>query len=441
MSHPTIQVGIMSAAEIDFNLHGIFRGSHVKDICTGIQHVVYDNGRILDSFRREYYDEMYFHPDKPHSFFELQRVTIGITFHWERTEPQNFRGALKIIAADGQLTAINIIGVEEYLQSVISSEMKAAASPEFLKVHAIISRSWLLAQIGKKRQEQKDTVNHCIRNDEEWIQWFDREEHRLFDVCADDHCQRYQGITRIISPNVKEAVDATCGMVLSCNHEICDTRFSKCCGGMTETFENVWEPQHYPYLTRVADSKSNPDTDLSDELRACDWILGSPETFCNTDDDDILSEVLNDYDLETHHFHRWKITFSQNELSGLIKRKSGIDFGQIIDLVPVKRGVSGRIILLKIEGVKRSMTIGKELLIRRFLSPTHLYSSAFVVEKKSGDDGIPESFTLHGAGWGHGVGLCQIGAAVMCSQGYTCKQVLEHYYPGTVLVNNYAVES
>ncbi len=433
MSHPVIQVGIMSAAEIDFTLHGTFHSNHFSKKLTGRQHVACKDDHIFDPVSGRRFSEIYFTPENPDGYFELQRVTIGIDFHWERSETQKFKGALRIIADSGRLTAINLIDVEQYLQSVISSEMSATASLEFLKVHAVISRSWLLAQIAKRNKAYTSKPSSCIRTETEWIQWFDREDHHLFDVCADDHCQRYQGITRIVSPVVKEAVEATSGMVLVYENEICDARFYKCCGGVTESFENTWEPDHHPYLIKVTDNLQPSEADLTDEAQARRWILDSPPAFCNTVDTEILGQVLNNYDQETQHFYRWEVAYSQKDLSALVLNRSGIDFGQIVDLVPIQRGVSGRIVRLRIVGTKHTMIIGKELLIRRLLSPSHLYSSAFVVEKKNTTGGIPQSFILHGAGWGHGVGLCQIGAAMMCAQGYTWRQVLAHYYPGSIV--------
>lgn len=439
MAYPDIQVGIMTAPEIDFNLHGLFSNKHLSDKATGKQHVIYKDGYIEDTFSGESYKEMCFTPEKNHDFFELQRVTIGIDFHWERTEAQSFKGALKIIPDNGQLVAINIIDIEQYLQSVISSEMNASASLEFLKTHAIISRSWLIAQLKKEPVHTDPPGDIWARK--EWIQWFDRETHSLFDVCADDHCQRYQGITRIISPMVREAVESTCGMVLSYENEVCDARFHKCCGGMTESFENIWEPVHHPYLVNVRDYSPAGKLavwDLSDEDEAWQWIRGKPEAFCDTKDVKVLKQVLNDYDLETKNFFRWEVTYTQEELSALIYKKSGIDFGRIVDLVPVIRGGSGRISRLWITGTKCDLSIGKELLIRRFLSPTHLYSSAFVVKRKLKNNyAIPVAFTLYGAGWGHGAGLCQIGAAVMCSKGYTSPQILGFYYPRTTITQLY----
>jgi SpoIID/LytB domain protein len=310
--------------------------------------------------------------------------------------------------------------------------MSATAMPEFLKTHAIISRSWVLVQIARrsKRKVTSAPYKH-ICTETEQIQWFDHEDHNLFDVCADDHCQRYQGMTRIVSPSVKEAVDDTRGMVLTYNGNICDARFSKCCGGVTEAFENVWEPAHHPYLTSVTDAMQPLSLNLSDEMQAKEWILSAPPSFCNTTEKKISEQVLNHYDLETPDFFRWRREYGHKELTQLIAARSGIDFGNIINLIPLERGASGRIVRLRIEGTRRNMIVGKELLIRRWLSPSHLYSSAFVVEKTD------TAFILHGAGWGHGVGLCQIGAAAMCTKGFSCRQILSHYYPGSSIETIY----
>ena len=277
----------------------------------------------------------------------------------------------------------------------------------------------------------------CYRDNETLIRWYDREDHELFDVCADDHCQRYQGITRASNPIVREVIKETRGEVLMDNDTICDARFSKCCGGVTEKFENCWEPVPHSYLTALRDGETPAYPDLTDEREAEQWIRTSPEAFCNTTDKEILSQVLNNYDQETTDFYRWKVEYTQEELSGLIHRKTGMDFGPIIDLVPLERGSSGRITKLKIVGVRRSFTIGKELEIRRTLSETHLYSSAFVVDKKDIRLDIPSRFILTGAGWGHGVGLCQIGAAVMGAKRYSYRKILTHYFPGASIEKRY----
>jgi len=361
----------------------------------------------------------------------LHGVTIGIDFHWQRKEDQVFRGSLRILLKNDELTAINIVSVEDYLISVISSEMKATSSEELLKAHAVTSRSWLLAQLAKtvSLRTGGKKYNSFTRSDDEIIKWYDREDHDDFDVCADDHCQRYQGITRASSPVVVKAVNETFGEVLMYDGEVCDTRYYKCCGGITELFENTWEPVVHPYLQGITDSPEIPEgfgTDLTIEKNAREWILGNPVAFCNTSDKKVLSQVLNDYDQETNDFFRWKVVYSQDELSSLVRERTGIDFGTIEALIPLRRGTSGRISRLRIEGSKRSLTIGKELEIRKSLSKSHLYSSCFVVDRE--DDGNEISFVLRGAGWGHGVGLCQIGAAMMGEKGYSYRDILSHYF-------------
>ncbi|HER08251.1 MAG TPA: SpoIID/LytB domain-containing protein [Bacteroides sp.] len=375
-----------------------------------------------------------FEPREPDSaYFELFDVVIGIGFHWERREDQRFRGTLVLEILDGLIQVINEIPVESYLASVISSEMNAGSPPEFLKAHAVISRSWLLAQMerknaldgnGPRKQSMRETG-------EELIRWYDREDHDTFDVCADDHCQRYQGITRAHHPEVAGAVQSTAGEVLFYGDEICDARFSKCCGGITERYEHCWEEVPHPYLQPVPD---RPETaggaipDLRVERNAVAYIRSRPEAFCNTSDRELLGMVLNDYDLASKDFFRWQVSYSQEELAALVREKSGRDFGKILDLVPVERGASARLVRLKIVGTQQTITIGKELEIRRWLSRSHLYSAAFTVQKEGFREGVPGKFILHGAGWGHGVGLCQIGAAVMADRGYTYHQILLHYY-------------
>ena len=365
--------------------------------------------------------------------FDLLNVMIGINFHWQRTEDQKFKGTLKIMDEGKHLTAINILPLEDYLLSVISSEMSATSSLELLKAHAVISRSWLIAQ-KIKSEKLTDTYQSYIQDEQQYIRWYDREDHEHFDVCADDHCQRYQGISKAYMPFVRQAIEATRGEVLVYDGEICDARFSKCCGGVTEHFENTWEPVKHPYLTKVVDSDTQSSTpDLSQEENARKWILSIPDVFCNTRDKAVLSNVLNDYDQETQDFFRWQVSYTPPELSALITSRIGIDFGDIQSIEPVERGVSGRIIRLRIQGSKQDMIIGKELVIRKAFSQSHLYSSAFIVETAKDSSGAITRFTLKGAGWGHGVGLCQIGAAVMSAKGYDYKQILSHYFPGTQL--------
>ncbi|WP_308744539.1 SpoIID/LytB domain-containing protein [uncultured Bacteroides sp.] len=453
MTEPQIAVGILSEKEIRFSFPDEFISSDGMAI-SGIQQAVYQKGKI--HWQEKVYDELSFTPQQnTASFFELQDVTIGINFHWERKEVQRFKGKLKIIVEDDKLTAINIISIEDYLTSVISSEMSATASLELLKAHAVISRSWLLNKLRIENEKLKNkmqpdnadsaAISQFSTLNSQFIKWYDHEAHKNFDVCADDHCQRYQGITRASTPQAVEAVSATRGEALIYEGKICDARFSKCCGGAFEEFQNCWENVRHPYLIGQRDSRTeNLLPDLS--IEADKWIRTSPVAFCNTQDEKILSQVLNNYDQETADFYRWKVCYSQQELSELIHKRSGIDFGKIIDLIPIERGTSGRLVRLKIVGTLRTLTIGKELEIRRTLSTSHLYSSAFVVDKeykeeyrecKEEEQEIPSRFILTGAGWGHGVGLCQIGAAVMGEQGYKYEEILSHYYPGSTIERQY----
>lgn len=451
MKEPKVEVGILFEPQIEFILLTPYHVSG-KEV-NGKQTVTYDEGKILWNGRQ--YDELMFEPlQESVAAFELLDVTIGINFHWERKEDQRFQGSLKIIVENGKLTGINVIRVEDYLTSVISSEMSATASLELLKAHAVISRSWLLANLSGLQTDKlqlpvgNDTIRNKNANQDNaancqpstadcQLKWYERDSHTHFDVCADDHCQRYQGITRASTDIVRQAIAATRGQVLTSEGRICDARFSKCCGGAFEEFQYCWEDIKYPYLAKQHDyltgnEKTAPELpDLTQESEADRWIRTSPEAFCNTTDKKILSQVLNNYDQETTDFYRWKVEYTQDELSALILKRSGIDYGQIIDLVPVARGTSGRLWKLKIVGTKKTLTIGKELEIRRTLSPSHLYSSAFVVDRAEvSEAGIPGRFILTGAGWGHGAGLCQIGAAVMGEQGYKYDEILLHYYIG-----------
>ena len=419
--YATVAVGILTASAVDIEFHGAFRCSDGTEV-SGLMHFDALPCGALD-----------FEPAAEGAVFEVKDVTIGVDFHWERRENQTFDGALTLkAAADGGITVINRIGVEDYLLSVISSEMSAMSSPDLLRAHSVISRSWLLAQIRKNRRIEAggSAYEACTVTEGEIVRWQDREDHSDFDVCADDHCQRYQGKARQTTAAVAEAVAATAGVVLVDPEtgELADARFSKCCGGVFELFENCWEPVHHSYLTVRSDA---PDSlvypDLRYEPRARAWIEASPEAFCNTADERVLSQVLNGYDRESLDFFRWTVRYSTDELSALVRERTGIDFGRITDLTAVERGTSGRIVRLRITGTRRTMIIGKELEIRHALSTSHLRSSAFVVDRE-GDD-----FVLRGAGWGHGVGLCQIGAAVMAEKGYTWRQILAHYFPGAEL--------
>lgn len=443
MSTPNIHVGIMSSDKVEFNFDGEFQleGSH--KIYSGNLAAEILEGKLKLPGSRNLNDELIFSPvDFTTSEFELKDVTIGVNFHWEQKENQKFQGSLKLIIEDGKISAINILPIENYLISVISSEMSANSSLDLLKAHAIISRSWLIAQTDKqdKLTETTDTYESTFETENEYIKWYDREDHVNFHVCADDHCQRYQGTTRSHNTNVVKAVNETAGVILSYKGKVCDARFSKCCGGIAELFENCWEPINHPYLTAVIDNQELPkgfETDLTIEANAIPWLNKAPEAFCNTDDEEVLKQVLNEYDWTAKDFYRWTVEYSQDELSALLQKRSGRDFGKIIDMIPVERGVSGRLIKLKIIGSKMTLTVGKELEIRRWLSASHLYSSAFTVEKQNIIEDVPEKFVLHGAGWGHGVGLCQIGAAVMGHKGYKYDQILQHYFKNITLEKRY----
>ena len=437
IQEPDVTVGIVSAQKIHFCLNAPYTAKG-EDII-GNQVVEFSEGGIL--WNGNQYRELRFVPKSADASFSLYDVTIGVNFHWERQETQTFQGSLHLVVEADKICAINELPVETYLVSVISSEMKATSSMELLKAHAVISRSWLLAQMQKRREmsQGSNSFFSFIKKDDTLIRWYDREDHTIFDVCADDHCQRYQGITMATSRHVEEAVRLTRGQILTSDGQICDARFGKCCGGVTEEFQYCWENSPKSYLKAVRDVGEADDDlpDLTVEAAARKWILSEPESFCNTKDAKILSQVLNNYDQETHDFYRWHVDYTQEELSEIISKKAGMDFGQITDLVPLERGKSGRISKLRIVGTKRTFTIGKELEIRRVLSTSHLYSSAFVVDRLDVVDGIPQKFHISGAGWGHGVGLCQIGAAVMGEHGYKYDEILLHYYRGAEIEKIY----
>ena len=435
-TQPKLEVGIMSAKEIEFEILTDGAGSRKATLREG--KIEYDGAL---------YDELYFEEQNPSTMFAeptfiLHGVTIGVNFHWQRKEDQKFAGALKIIVEDGHLTAVNVVGVEDYLLSVISSEMSATASEEFLKAHAVISRSWVMAQIAASRRTRKVEIPEGVNNvptlisyldsvrtnkekvdqgsEIEYVKWYDHDDHRHFDVCADDHCQRYQGLTRATGKTVRKAIDSTWGQVLRYEGELCDARFSKCCGGRMEKFSTCWSDEDMPYLQPLADAPG----------------YGDGKCFCDTQDKEILGQVLNNYDQETVDFYRWKVEYDRDQISELVASRSGIDLGRIQKLEPLERGESERIYKLKIVGSEKTLTVGKELEIRRLLSESHLKSSAFDVEylacgETADADSDWDTLVLHGKGWGHGVGLCQIGAAVMATQGYTYKEILSHYYPGT----------
>lgn len=434
---PIVSVGIVSASKLCFSLNVPYAVCSLERC--GKQVVELSEGRIL--WENNFYDELLFEPNDTQSSFTLEDVTIGVNFHWERKEAQTFLGKLRFIVENNNICAINELPVETYLISVISSEMRATSSLELLKAHAVISRSWLLAQMEQRKAENNNAVKQpsLFKTDNEIVRWYDREDHKHFDVCADDHCQRYQGITKAANKHVVEAIKQTAGEILTSRGEICDARYSKCCGGAVEEFQYCWENIRKPYLQALPDTM--PDTtslpNLTNEAVARQWILSSPNAFCNTTDQKVLFQVLNDFDQETTDFYRWIQIYSQAEVKQLLEEKLAMQFGDIIDLIPMERGKSGRIYRLKIIGTQRTLIIGKELEIRRALSKSHLYSSEFVVEKVDIKDGVPQQFIIKGAGWGHGVGLCQIGAAMMGVQGYRYDEILLHYYKSAEITKVY----
>ena len=406
---PTITVGILSSPEVRFRLDTPYYIDGVS--VEGEQNAIAQPNGIL--WQGKVYKKISLSPTEKavlpsgsgEGVFRLYNVTIGKQFHWERQQIQVFTGSLHLILQGGQIVVINELPLEDYLVSVISSEMKSTCSLQFLKASAVISRSWLLAQLRQK----KDKTPSFIQTDDEIIRWWDREDHDLFDVCADDHCQRYQGITQASNPNVRQAVSKTRGQVLMGDGEICDARFGKCCGGQTNEFQYCWQNIRKSYLTTITDP------------------------FCNTSDKEVLSQVLNDYDLETQNFYRWEVRFSQQQLRQLIERNLGMKFGNILRLEPLEAGPAGHISRLRIVGSERTYIIGKELMIRKTLSTSHLLSSAFSVSLEDLQDGVPQTIVLNGKGWGHGVGMCQIGAAVMGHKGYSYQDILTHYYPGATI--------
>jgi SpoIID/LytB domain protein len=425
-NQPLITVGLMDRqTEIAGTLNGYFRGDGPSPV-SGRFSARIEKGKIL--LTEESLGELARSPSirltaEQGSTFSLFNVPIGIGFHWERREPQTFQGNLIFqVRREGTMALVNEISLEDYLTSVISSEMSADAPTEFLKAHAILSRSWLLSGLGQRGKMAETSVQMEKPGTEEIIRWYEREDHDLFDVCADDHCQRYQGVTKI-SARVEQAVQETNGKVITFRDEICDARYSKCCGGLTENFDTAWGNRRIPYLASISDA-SVTHRPIETEGEASAWTLSESSAYCHTMEENLLEKILPGSDLETVNFFRWTVQYSRQELEGILREKSGIDFGWLKEIIPLRRGPSGRISRLKIVGSKRSVIVGKELEIRRWLSPSHLYSSAFVVDAQA------NQFTFHGAGWGHGVGLCQIGAAVMASRGFSAEEILKHYFLG-----------
>ncbi|MBM4278870.1 MAG: SpoIID/LytB domain-containing protein [Deltaproteobacteria bacterium] len=433
-SPPKITVGIMDQrAEIFGHLSGYFFGGEFGPV-SGMLSAKAESGRVV--LFDETGHEIFRSPlikliAGKSSFFSLCHVTIGNRFHWEKTEDQTFQGDLILrLRKDGTICAINEIPLEDYLTSVISSEMNPAAPFEFLKAHAILSRSWLLSALDRKKKSKDTPISTEKITEGERIRWYDRTDHDLFDVCADDHCQRYQGIQKILSIQAEEAVRQTHGMVMTYQDEVCDARYSKACGGITENFDTAWNDTRVPYLTSISDA-SILHQPIHTEKEATAWILSVPNAYCNTRDERLLEIILPGVDLETRDYFRWRVEYSRTELEEILQEKSGVDFGTLKEIIPLRRGPSGRISRLKIAGSKKQVVVGKELEIRRWLSRSHLYSSAFTVTAEA------ERFIFHGAGWGHGVGLCQIGAAVMAIQGFSAEEILRHYFTGVEIKKIY----
>ncbi len=437
-AEPRIRVGICEGCEnASIRLNGLFNmeGRPV----TGLLRLAAEDGKIraVDEKGGEVLHErgILLHP-APQATFTVYDVTIGVNFHWERKQEETFGGDVKFLISDAdKITVINEVGLEEYLESVISSEMNPASPHEFLKAHAVASRSWLAAMLMRRREKNPPSKQDGPQEGE-IVRWYDREEHIDFDVCADDHCQRYQGIGGVREGRAAEAVSATRGVFLIRDGEICDARYHKACGGLTEEFKTAWEDREVAYLSSVSDAAARHDPVRTEE-EAKEWIGSRPDAYCNTKDEQILKQILPSFDQETENFFRWRVEYSRPELEEILKDKAGVDFGALYDLVPLSRGPSGRIYRLQIIGSKASLTVGKELEIRRLLSRSHLLSSAFTVSIEREPSGLPLRFVLSGAGWGHGVGLCQIGAAVMANKGFTAVEILRHYFSGASLKKLY----
>ena len=433
-SEPLIAAGIVEGvSEIRGHFNGIFQIPDGRTIDGDFVVVPGGRGLRLSTTGGETIieggDELVCTPT-PGSDFVLRNVVIGIQFHWERKEDQRFLGSLRLVRrADGSLVAINLVPLEQYLSSVISSEMSETSPPELLRAHAITSRSWLVAMLQRKGGSQQ-LSRKPQESPDEITRWYSREDHDLFDVCADDHCQRYQGISKIVSPGAGAAVDATRGMLLVHDGEICDARYYKACGGITDEYQSAWEEVRVPYLTSIADGPSG-FSPIRTEAEARRWIESTPDAYCNTHDPELLRQILPSFDQETADFFRWEVQYEREELEELLGERSGIDFGTLRRMIPQRRGPSGRIVHLRIEGSRRTVVVGKELEIRRWLSHSHLYSSAFLVVPEGDEGEPPRRFRLQGAGWGHGVGLCQIGAAVMATRGFSAEQIVRHYFPGS----------
>jgi peptidoglycan hydrolase-like amidase len=441
VSEPRISVGIMEGRDVvEGRFNGAFSVEGIGPV-SGLFSAASDAGKVvlLDGQRREAGRSASLRiAGGAHATFDLFRVTIGQSFHWERKEDHTFMGDLVLIAGKGGgVTAVNDVPVEDYLESVVASEMSASAPVEFLKCHAILSRSWVLSVIARKGRPQEAAARPSTVGDGgEVMRWYGGEDHALFDVCADDHCQRYHGLTRITSEAVRAAVRETRGMALTFGGEICDARYSKACGGLTEEFRTAWADIDVPYLACVSDGPA-AFARIATEGQAGDWIGSRPDAYCNMQDEGLLATILPAFDRETTSFFRWTVEYTRGELEEILREKSGFDPGRLRAIQPLERGPSGRIRRLRIVGSRAAIVVGKELEIRRWLSRTHLYSSAFTVRTIPAGSSAPEHFVFNGAGWGHGVGLCQIGAAVMASRGFSAEEIMAHYFPGAALSRLY----
>jgi stage II sporulation protein D len=441
---PSIRVGLLNAPTVHFSLSGRYRVASSGEILESGDYTASAQGSrvTIAGYQSARGASLDLSPLEFESCrTTIHAVTIGVDFHWQRQESQQFQGSLLLIPRGDDVLVVNRLPLENYLVSVISSEMSALCPSELLRAHSIVSRSWLLAQIRSNSGVSPSLTRPATAHSSEIIRWYDRESHVDFDVCADDHCQRYQGISKAFSAEAFDAVQSTRGCVLIFDDEVCDARYSKSCGGVTEEFRTAWADRDVPYLSAVRDFDTGAASlmpNLTGEEAARSWIESSPPAFCNPRSTELLARILPDFDQETRDFYRWRVDYSQQELRQIITERLGDDLGPITDLKPLTRGKSGRIIRLEILGGRESLVVGKELEIRRILSRSHLYSSAFIVRTQQQTDAkYPERFTLVGAGWGHGVGLCQIGAAVMAGEGYQHRHILEHYFSGVELKSLY----
>lgn len=346
------------------------------------------------------------------SHITVSNIMIGIQFHWQKHEDLDYRGIIEVgFNNQGKLVVINEIDLENYLVSVNSSEMTSDCPIGLLESQTVVARNTVLATMGK---------HHYNTN---------------FHLCSDDHCQCYHGKKREQQVS-RQAVENTWGRILLHGDEICDARYSKICGGIMEDYRYVWENRDIPYMVSGIDSDEEINYPANTEETAKELIDTSLPAYCNTDLHKLPENLANLY--STQNLFRWEVTYPREELESLISEKTGKDIGELQDIIPLERGDSGRLIYINLVGSDKTLKIGKELEIRRVLSKSHLYSSCFYVRKEMGTDGKVSRFILKGAGWGHGVGLCQVGATVMASKKIPYQKILEHYYKNTNLVSLYS---